>query len=112
MNNAPCAHCLADGRDSDAAMIPPFRISREIYVPLLENGSLHYIIMEIVAASDADSGWAVKTSPVQPFPTSTVPSTVSGVSFKSMSNLEAPGSTKGGLQSGGQGWVRTADNLE
>jgi len=91
----------------------PFRISPEIYVPQFENGSLHYIIMEIVAASDADSGWAVKIPPPQTFPTSTVPSTVpSMVSFKSTSNLEAPGLTKGeGLQSGGQSWAGTG-NLE
>jgi len=47
-------------------MMPdPFRISREVYVPQLENGSLHYTIMEIIAASDADSGWAVKDLPSQ-----------------------------------------------
>jgi hypothetical protein len=55
----------------------PFLISREVYVPQLENGSLHYIIMEIVAASDADSGWAVKDTPTQAFPMATEPSAVS-----------------------------------
>jgi len=46
------------------AMMPgPFRISREVYVPQLENGSLHYQVMEIIAASDFDSGWAVKDMP-------------------------------------------------
>jgi hypothetical protein len=84
-------------------MIPPFRISREIYVPQLENGALHYIMMEIVAASDADSGWAVKAAPTSAFPTSTVPSSVpSVVSFKP-SNVDVPGMTKGGFQLGGQG---------
>jgi len=78
VNNAPCAHCLADGRDSDTAIVSsPFRISREVYVPQIENGSLHYIIMEIVAASDTDSGWAVKDMPIQPFPTATGPTAVS-----------------------------------
>jgi len=78
VNNAPCAHCLADGRDSETAMMSsPFRISREVYVPQIENGSLHYIIMEIVAASDTDSGWAVKDIPIQPFPTATGPTAVS-----------------------------------
>jgi len=101
VNNAPCAHCLADGRDSDAAMIPQFRISREIYVPQLANGALHYIMMEIVAASDADSGWAVKVAPTPAFPTSTVPTSVpSVVSLKSMSNLDVPEISKGGLHSG------------
>ena len=52
------------------------RISREVFVPQIENGSLHYIIMDIVAASDTDSGWAVKDIPIEPFPTSTGPSAV------------------------------------
>lgn len=83
-------------------MIPQSRISREVYVPQLENGALHYIMMEIVAASDADSGWAVKAAPTPAFPTSTVPSSVpSMVSFKP-SNLDVPGMTKGGLQLSGQ----------
>jgi hypothetical protein len=33
--------------------------------------------MEIVAASDTDSGWAVKDIPIQPFPTATGPTAVS-----------------------------------
>jgi len=71
-------------------------------VPQLENGALHYIMMEIVAASDADSGWAVKAAPTPEFPTSTVPSSVpSLVSFKP-SNLDVPGMAKGGLQLSGQ----------
>ncbi|KAG0651503.1 hypothetical protein D0Z07_1895 [Hyphodiscus hymeniophilus] len=78
VNNAPCAHCLAEGRDSDTTMASsPFRISHEVFVPQIENGSLHYIIMEIVAASDTDCGWAVKERPVQLFPTATEPSVVS-----------------------------------
>jgi len=113
VNNAPCAHCLADGRDSDSAMIPPFRISREIYVPQLENGFLHYIMMEIVAASDVDSGWAIKIPPAPTFPTSTVPSTApSAVSFKAMSNPDTPGLAKGGVQITGQGWAGGTDNFE
>jgi len=104
VNNAPCAHCLADGRDSDIAMIHPFRLSREIFVPQLENGTLHYIIMEIVAASDADSGWAVKVPQPQTFPTSTVPASVpSMVTTKSISHLNV---AKGeGLQALGQSWA-------
>jgi hypothetical protein len=43
-----------------ALMPGPFRISREVYVPQLENGFLHYQVMEIIAASDFDSGWALK----------------------------------------------------
>jgi len=94
-------------------MIPPFRISREIYVPQLENGFLHYIMMEIVAASDVDSGWAIKIPPAPTFPTSTVPSTApSAVSFKAMSNPDTPGLAKGGVQITGQGWAGGTDNFE
>lgn len=69
----------ADGRDSETNMMSnPFRISREVFVPQIENGSLHYIVMDIVAASDTDSGWAIKESPSlrQTFPTATGPSAV------------------------------------
>jgi len=70
-------------------------------------------MMEIVAVSDADCGWAVKAPPAQAFPTSTVPSTIpSAVSFKAMSNLETPGLVKGGLQTTGQGWVGRTESLE
>ncbi len=66
----------ADGRDSDMAMMAsPFRISREVFVPQIENGSLHYFIREIVAASDTDSGWAVREVP-ETFPTATGPSAI------------------------------------
>jgi len=115
VNNAACPHCLADGRDEETTMAPPFRISREIYVPQLENGSLQYIIMEIIATSDFDNGWAVKTAAPaqQTFPTSTVPSTVpSIVGFKAMSGIEVPGITKGRLQSSGQVWTGSVDNME
>jgi len=96
VNNAPCAHCLADGRDSDTAvMSSPFRISREVFVPQIENGSLHYIIMEIVAASDTDSGWAVKDIPIQPFPTATEPSVVT---IKAVDRIDTQRLSFGGLQ--------------
>ncbi|TVY21016.1 hypothetical protein LARI1_G000576, partial [Lachnellula arida] len=78
VHNAPCAYCLAEGRDSDVGLMPtPFRLSQEVYVPHLENGALHYIIMEIIATSDTDSGWVVKDLPSQHFPVATGPSAVS-----------------------------------
>jgi len=73
----------------------PFRISREVYVPQLENGSLHYTIMEINASSDADSGWAVKDLPSQPFPTATGPS---AVSFTAIDGLDTQRVSKVGPQ--------------
>lgn len=73
----------------------PFRISREVFVPQIENGSLQYILMEIVAASDTDSGWAVKDIPVQPFPTATGPS---AVSITAAGGIDTQMASVGGLQ--------------
>lgn len=86
----------ADGRDSDTVMMSsPFRISREVFVPQIENGSLHYIVMEIVAASDTDSGWAVKDIPIQPYPAATGPS---AVSIKAIDGVDTQRHSVGGLQ--------------
>jgi len=112
VNNAPCAHCLADGRDSDVAVMPgPFRISREVYVPQLENGSLHYTIMEIIAASDFDSGWAVKDLPTQPFPAATGPSAVNLTAMEGVDTRRIP---KSGFQAPADGgsWSGSGANLE
>jgi hypothetical protein len=100
----------ADGRDSDAVMPGPFRISREVYVPHLENGSLHYTIMEIVAASDFDSGWAVKDLPPQSYPTASGPS---AVNMTVMDGVDIQKNPKRGLQtSGGGGWMASGGSLE
>jgi hypothetical protein len=128
VNNAPCAHCLvrpwfrslgnkadryqADGRDSDAAMMSgPLRISREIYVPQFENGFLHYTIMEIIAASDTDSGWSVKDLPSQPLPSATGPS---AVNFTAIDGLDIQKSSKTGFQAQGEEsrWAGSNDNFE
>lgn len=77
------------------AMMPgPFRISREVYVPQLENGSLHYHVMEIIAASDFDSGWAVKDMPHH--------------------GLEDQRSLENGFKglSDGMGWMGSGGNLD
>lgn len=110
VNNAPCAHCLADGRDSDVIMMPgTSRLSREVYVPQLENGSLQYIIMEIIAASEADGGWAVKDLPAQPsFPSATGPSAVTMTAMDGIGTSVAP---KSGLQAVAGGGRWTANNL-
>jgi len=73
----------------------PFRISREVFVPQIENGSLHYIIMEIVAVSDTDSGWAVKEYPIQPFPTATRPP---ALSIKAVDGIDTLRLSVGGSQ--------------
>ncbi|TVY80667.1 hypothetical protein LSUE1_G004501 [Lachnellula suecica] len=112
VHNAPCAHCLADGRDSDAAIMPsPFRLSREVYVPQLENGALHYIIMEIIANSDADSGWTVKNIPNQTSPIATGPTAVSSTVTD---RIDSQKHSKSGLgvQGGGAGWSVKTSNPE
>jgi hypothetical protein len=91
-------------------MAGPFRISREVWVPQLENGFLHYTIMEIIAASDADSGWAVKDMPSQPFPTATGPS---AVGFAAMDGLDTQRALKTGpqAQASGGNWTGNSVNL-
>jgi len=113
VNNATCAHCLAswpslfwalsnyylqaDGRDSEASKASPFRISREVCVPQFEHGFLHYIMMEIVANSDVDSGWVVKLQPAETtFPTSTT-MPVSG-SYKAFSGVDTHGFARNSFQ--------------
>jgi hypothetical protein len=72
----------ADGRDSDSVIsAAAFQISREVYVPRFENGSVHYMIMNVVATSDFDSGWTVKDM-LQPFSNS------SGADIKAINNDE------------------------
>jgi len=69
--------------------------------------------MEIVAASDVDSGWGIKMPPAPTFPTSTVPSTApAAVSFKALSNLDTPGLAKSGTQITTHGWAGGTDNFE
>lgn len=52
------------------------RISREIYVPQVENGFLQYMIMEIIANSDEDTGWSVKERPLHGPTVTTEPNVV------------------------------------
>jgi len=89
----------------------PFRISREVYVPQLENGSLHYTIMEIIAASDADSGWAVKDLPTQPFPAATGPS---AVNMTAMEGVDTQRNSKSGFQAPAErgSWSGSGVSLE
>jgi len=81
-----------------------FRLSREVWVPQIENGALHYITMEIIATSDMDSGWTVKDLPNQDFPTSTGPSAVSTAAIDGPDNQKF---SKIGLgtQGVGTGWA-------
>ncbi|KAF4635839.1 hypothetical protein G7Y89_g2247 [Cudoniella acicularis] len=112
-NATPLGCFLAeDGRDSDVAIMPAqFRLSREIYVPQLENGALQYIMMEIIATSDADSGWAVKDQPSQVFPTATGPSVVSSAAVDGLDSQKYS-KTGFGLHGDGIGWAVRSSNFE
>jgi len=111
VNNAPCAHCLADGRDSEVEMAAPFRISREVFVPQFENGMLLYTVMEIIAGSDWDSGWAVKETPAEPtFPSVTGPA---AITITAMDGIDAQKSGKIGVQNptAGRNWTGNEGHL-
>ncbi|KAG9231806.1 hypothetical protein BJ875DRAFT_105525 [Amylocarpus encephaloides] len=113
VHNAPCAHCLADGRDSEEAVIPTtFRLAHEIYVPQFENGAIQYIIFDIISNSPTDSGWTVKEKPTQGFPTATGPSAVrSTVAVEGMDS-QKPTKNKLRVQSNGIGWSGRSHNFE
>lgn len=66
-------------------------------MPRFEQGFLHYIMMEIVANSDVDTGWVVKIQPTEtPFPTSTT-MPLSG-SYKAFTGIETHGLAKSAFQ--------------
>lgn len=81
-------------------MLGPFRISREVNISKFDNGILHYTMMEIIAASDYDSGWVVKQPPVQILPTTTQSIGVTGVTITATDRTHAQslGDPKGELQ--------------
>ncbi|KAG9240799.1 hypothetical protein BJ878DRAFT_268660 [Calycina marina] len=63
VNNAPCAHCLADGREMETSAVAPFRSPREVCVPQFEKGLLYYVVMELSADGKIDGGWRLKSQP-------------------------------------------------
>ncbi|THV47030.1 hypothetical protein BGAL_0341g00110 [Botrytis galanthina] len=63
----------ASGRDEVVVSASQLRMSREIFVPQIQDGNLYYTVMEIVALSDFDSGWKVKEPKSAEFPTTTSP---------------------------------------
>jgi hypothetical protein len=67
--------------------------------------------MEIIAASDADSGWSVKDLPSQPFPNATGPS---AMAFTAVDGLITQKSSKSGFQAHGEEprWAGSSDDLE
>jgi hypothetical protein len=47
-----------------------YQLAREIYVPQIDNGTLHYNLMEIVVDENAGGvgAWGLSDRPVQAFP--------------------------------------------
>lgn len=87
--SAPADHATqAEGRDvddddGDTAPAPPtWALPREISVPSMRDGNLHYTRMEIVATGDPGNYWTLREKVVQPPPvpllatTSTMPGVV------------------------------------
>lgn len=68
-------------------MSHPFRLQREVFVPQLGNGFLHYTIMEIIAVSEMDSGWAVKRMSLDPIPIASGPNAVSYTAIEGFDKL-------------------------
>ncbi|KAI2471539.1 hypothetical protein F4781DRAFT_429228 [Annulohypoxylon bovei var. microspora] len=62
VNNSPCANCCAEGRDVDggASEMPPSRCSHDICVPRVEDGVVHYTLMEIVNTDETGNQWALR----------------------------------------------------
>ncbi|KAI1498620.1 hypothetical protein F5X99DRAFT_392879 [Biscogniauxia marginata] len=55
VNNTPCQSCAAEGREIESTVseAPTWGLSQEICVPQVEDGVLHYTLMEIVNTGEA-----------------------------------------------------------
>ncbi|OAA46329.1 hypothetical protein NOR_03082 [Metarhizium rileyi] len=60
INNAPCATCMAEGRDDEEFPVPGWVMSRDIAVPRVQDGVLQYAMMELVAPSVAGDYWHLR----------------------------------------------------
>ena len=87
-------------------MPSPFRLSREVYVPQFENGSLQYIMFEIISNSETDSGWTIKEQPKQNFPTATGPTAVHTIAAFDSLESQKKGTARTGAAPNAIGWGR------
>ncbi|KAK1761236.1 hypothetical protein QBC47DRAFT_24318 [Echria macrotheca] len=62
VNGAACAYCVADGRECMETEIAPAapRFPRDIYVPQPCDGTLHYMLMEVVVEDGDGSNWYLR----------------------------------------------------
>lgn len=59
----------AEGRDSDDSIVSraqTWGLPRDIYVPRVSDGTLHYTLMEIVATSEPGNYWTLRLKAPQP----------------------------------------------
>ncbi|KAK5660641.1 hypothetical protein OQA88_12004 [Cercophora sp. LCS_1] len=61
VNGTACAYCVAEGRESMETETTslPLAQSREICVPRVYDGTLHYTLMELIESATGNS-WAVR----------------------------------------------------
>jgi len=52
--------------DNDAPAAPPWKLSREILAPRVLNGTLQYILMEIVVTDRPENNWMLRHKATQP----------------------------------------------
>ncbi|KAF7553148.1 hypothetical protein G7046_g7180 [Stylonectria norvegica] len=79
INNAPCASCLADGRDSEETLAPSWGIPRDIVVPRVLDGILQYTLMELIAPSEPGYEWTLRDKERRPPPSIPVTSAMPGI---------------------------------
>jgi hypothetical protein len=81
----------ADGRDSQAVMMSSsLRRVQEVYVPYLENGSVHYLARETISANDRLSAWVIKDSPTPPLPTVAKPTPLNFIATEADLDMHPP----------------------
>jgi len=75
VNNAPCASCLAKGRENELSVpISTVPLAREVLAPRFEDGNFVYELKDIVTAGEFDSGWMSSQAKAE-FPISTASAT-------------------------------------
>ncbi|KFG79402.1 hypothetical protein MANI_009661 [Metarhizium anisopliae] len=60
VNKAPCATCMAEGRDDEKAPTSGWMMSRDIAVPRVQDGVLQYAMMELVAPTVPGEDWHLR----------------------------------------------------
>ncbi|KAG6037567.1 hypothetical protein E4U41_004901 [Claviceps citrina] len=79
VNNAPCATCMAQGRDDqEEAPGSVSLMSRDISVPCVQDGILQYTLMEFVAPTEPGENWTLRDKTARAPPAVPFTSTMSG----------------------------------